>query len=59
MQVMSERDTVHKEMEKFQEEIARSGNQVKVLEQEKRQQSHDIETLRQEIQSALSDRFDQ
>ncbi|CAD6234214.1 GSCOCG00007659001-RA-CDS [Cotesia congregata] len=61
--IMGERDTVHKEMEKLgddltkaYEKIAKLENQNKQHVDEKKTLSYQIETLRQEISSALFDR---
>ncbi|XP_044595387.1 disks large homolog 5 isoform X5 [Cotesia glomerata] len=61
--IMGERDTVHKEMEKLgddltkaYEKIAKLENQNKQHVDEKKTLSFQIETLRQEISSALFDR---
>ncbi|XP_068081799.1 disks large homolog 5 [Anabrus simplex] len=61
--IMSERDTVHKEMEKLSDDLAQAFEKNKTLEgqnkdllEEKKTLSYQIETLRREIASALHDR---
>ena len=61
--VMRERDTVHKEIEKLQEDLAQSNKKVKTTESkineindEKKMLLYQVESLRREIISALDDR---
>ncbi|CAH1165122.1 unnamed protein product [Phyllotreta striolata] len=61
--VMSERDTVHKEMEKLSDDLAQSIKKCKLLDlsnkelqDEKRHLSYRLESLRREIASALHER---
>ncbi|PSN54915.1 hypothetical protein C0J52_01656 [Blattella germanica] len=61
--IMSERDTVHKEMEKLSDDLTQAFKKNKTLEvenkdfvEEKKALSYQIETLKREIASALHDR---
>ncbi|XP_057658285.1 disks large homolog 5 [Diorhabda carinulata] len=61
--VMSERDTVHKEMEKLSDDLAQSLKKIhlldvanKELQEEKRNLTYQLESLRREISSALHER---
>ncbi|GLG94078.1 Disks large 1 tumor suppressor protein, partial [Gryllus bimaculatus] len=61
--IMSERDTVHKEMEKLSDDLAQAFKKNKTLEgeskelvEEKKALSYQVETLKREIASALHDR---
>lgn len=61
--VMRERDSVHKEIEKLQEDLLQSNKKVKTTESkineindEKKMLLYQVESLRREIISALDDR---
>merc|ERR1719193_227822 len=61
--IMSERDSVHKEIEKLQEEVSNSNsrlktaeNKMKGQEEERRKLVCQIELLRREIDAAMTDR---
>ncbi|XP_059475211.1 disks large homolog 5 [Neocloeon triangulifer] len=61
--IMSERDTVHKEIEKLTDDLSQAAKKIKALEvenkdfgDEKKTLSYQIETLKIEIASALHDR---
>ena len=61
--VMAERDTVHKEIDQLQEDLAVSNGKCKTLQTEndqlsgtKKKLEHQVEALKIEIQSALHDR---
>ncbi|XP_063244378.1 disks large homolog 5 isoform X2 [Bacillus rossius redtenbacheri] len=61
--IMSERDTVHKEMEKLSDDLTQAFKKNKALEsenkdfqEERKTLSYQIETLKREIASALHDR---
>ncbi|XP_072384932.1 disks large homolog 5 isoform X2 [Diabrotica undecimpunctata] len=61
--VMSERDTVHKEMEKLSDDLTQSVKKIKLLDvankelqEEKRNLTYQLESLRREIASALHER---
>ena len=61
--VMRERDTVHKEIEKLQDDLSQSNKKFKNVEsknndlnEEKKMLLYQIESLRREIMSALDDR---
>lgn len=61
--VMRERDTVHKEIEKLQDDLVQSNKKLKSVEvkngelhDEKKMLLYQVESLRREIMSALDDR---
>lgn len=61
--VMRERDTVHKEIEKLQDDLLQTTKKLKALEsksnetnEEKKMLLYQVESLRREIMSALDDR---
>ncbi|XP_060523057.1 disks large homolog 5 [Cylas formicarius] len=61
--IMSERDTVHKEMEKLSDDLSQAMKKLtildstnKELQEEKRAQNYQLESLRREISSALQER---
>jgi hypothetical protein len=61
--VMRERDSVHKEIEKLQDDLMQSNKKIKTLEiksneihDEKKILLYEVESLRREIKSALDDR---
>ncbi|KAK4007605.1 disks large homolog 5 isoform X2 [Daphnia magna] len=61
--VMRERDSVHKEIEKLQDDLLQSNKKLKTLEiksseshDEKKMLLYEVESLRREIKSALDDR---
>ena len=61
--IMSERDSVHKEIEKLQDEVSTTNNKMKEAEssskkndEEKRSYICQIELLKREIEAALLDR---
>lgn len=61
--VMRERDTVHKEIEKLQDDLSQSNKKLKTIEaknnelnDEKKMLLYQVESLRREIMSALDDR---
>ena len=60
---MRERDSVHKEIEKLQDDLMQSNKKIKTLEiksneihDEKKILLYEVESLRREIKSALDDR---
>jgi predicted nucleic acid-binding Zn-ribbon protein len=61
--VMRERDSVHKEIEKLQDDLLQSNKKLKTLEiksneihDEKKMLLYEVESLRREIKSSLDDR---
>ena len=54
--VMSERDSVHREIEKLQDDLANSQKMISTHLEEKEKIQHEAECLRQEINTVLLDR---